>query len=383
MLDSPEYRIIIRKFAGPNNYAPGQVLLEITDWFNIGWANYVNDVPEAFFTILQKDADQAHALLRQYEGIAHVEILRNGDDVWRGWLMESDATDRDVVFYCYGYLAGLYWSATEWAEAHTNQSIGSLMTYFYDQARNRQINGQNVGMLKWIPWGANEGPVTTSGGSTPIILPTYKVHHKRTLFIMRELAAIAMSDTTNTVVFEISPDAGVIRFNVWKDRSVDRPNIFLEWGDDQVAGFRVMRAPVHRRSRIHGVGSNPQNLALRYSWTDSDSVLATHGLREEAMYLAWVRDQAELERVTKLRGGRARRVDNDVMLRFYPNSIQPPHYSDPVQNSPFDLADRVRVKLSEGVVDIDTWMHVLGVQVNVGRGGVERTSMILQEVVGI
>lgn len=378
---NPDYRIIIREFAGPYNYAPGPVLLEIADWYNIGWGDYVNDVPEAFFTILQKEGDYAYDMLRQYEGRAHVEIRRNGDVVWKGWLMESDATDRDVVFYCYGYLAGLYWSATNWAQTWTGQNIATIVTQSYDTAVARQVNGQYVSMLRWIPKGVIQAPVTTTGGSTPIILPTYKVHHKRLLFMYRELAAIAMSDTQNTAVFEIRNDEAP-EFQFYADRSVDRPNLSFEWGDDQVAGFRSLRAPVHRRTRLYGVGSNPQNLALRYTLTAGDSTLATHGLREEAMYLAWVRDQTELERVVKLRGARANRVDNDLMLRFYPNSVHPPRhrFGDPED---WRLADRVRVKIDEGVTSINAWFHAIGAQVTVGRGGVERMSLVLQELVGV
>jgi hypothetical protein len=382
MFDNPEYRILIRKFVGPNEYGPGDLLLEVTDWYNIGWANYVNDVPEAYFTILQKEGDRAYDLLRQYEGKAHVEIRRNGDLVWRGWLMESDATDRDVVFYCYGYLAGLYWSATGWASTFTNARIGDMMEVTWDGTVAKEINGNSVSMLNWVGKGVMQDPVTTTGGSTPIVLPTYKSHHKRVLFMMRELAAIAMSDTQNTVVFEITADEAP-EFRIYKDRSVDRPNIVYEWGDDQMAGFRVLRAPVHRRTRLYGVGSNPQNLALRYTWTEGDVMLANHGLREEAMYLAWVRDQEELNRVVKLRAQRARRIDNDVMVRFYPNSVQPPHYYDPVVKGGFNLADRVQVKIDEGITYMNTWMHALGAQVSVGRGGVERVSLILQELVGV
>ena len=382
MFSNPEYRIIIRRFQGANNYSPGNVLLEITNWYNIGWANYANDVPEAYFTILQKEGDRTHEILRTYEGKAHVEIRRNEDLVWRGWLMESDATDRDVVFYCYGYLAGLYWSASAWAATYTNQQIDAIVNSVWSNARVRLVNGNETSMLNWITTGTIQAPVTTTGGATPIVLPTYKLHHKRALFSMRELAAISMSDTQNTVVFEITPDE-TPTFNFWKDRSQDRPNIMFEWGDDQVAGFRILRAPVHRRTRLFGVGSNPQNLSLRYTWTDSDAVLSTQGMREEAMYLAWVRDQEELNRIVKLRAARARRVDNDVLIRFYPNSVQPPHYLDPLTNGGFNLADRVRVKIDEGIILMDTWMHVLGTQVNVGRGGVERVSMILQELVGV
>lgn len=383
-LANPEYRILVRAFAGPFNYAPGPVLLEVTNWYNIGWGNYVNDVPEAFFTILQKDADAANQILRQYEGRAHVEIRRNEDLVWRGWLMETDATDRDVVCYCYGYLAGLYWTATNWNDVHTAKTIGTIVSDMWDAAVAKQINGNYVSMLRWVTKGTIHHPVTTTGGSTMIVLPEYKTFHKRLLFAFRELSAIAMSDTQNTVVFDITPDEPV-KFNFWKNRSVERPGILFEWGDDQVAAFRALRAPVHRRTRLYGIGSNPQNLSLRYTYSDSDTELGLHGLREEAMYLAWVRDQEELNRVVKLRANRARRVDNDVMLRFYPNSIIPPHYnSDPFANQEgFNLSDRVRVQIDEGATYINTWMNALGVQVSVGRGGVERVSIILQETVGV
>jgi hypothetical protein len=85
----------------------------------------------------------------------------------------------------------------------------------------------------------------------------------------------------------------------------------------------------------------------------------------------------------KLRAQRARRIDNDVMVRFYPNSVQPPHYYDPVVKGGFNLADRVQVKIDEGITYMNTWMHALGAQVSVGRGGVERVSLILQELVGV
>lgn len=380
---TPQYRIILRKFTGPYDYSPGPVIAEIENFWNLGYADYVNDVPEAFFTMLQKDTDARIDLMRNYEGRAHVEVYRNGDMVWRGWLMESDANDRDVVFYCYGYLAGFYWAATEWAATYTNQNIGQIVTAEVNQARNRQISwtgsggAQNVGMLRWLTMGTIQTPVTTSGGSTPLILPEYKVHHKRVLFLLRELSAIAMSDTTNTVVFEITPEP-VPRFNYWKDRSIDRPTIRLDWGDDQMMSFRHLRAAANKRNRLLGVGQNPNNIVLRQNATGTGE-LAEWGLREEALYLAWVRDQDEIIRVASQRLARARRIDNDLAVRLMPNSLAPPTYI----NAGWNLTDRIKVRIDHGVTNIDGWFHTIGYQTTVGRSGVENVNVLLQELVGV
>ena len=379
MYPNPEYRIILRKFVGEYAYGPGDVIAEITNWYNLGWADYVNDVPEAFFTILQKEQEPLADLLRNYEGRAHVQIFRNGTQVFGGWLMEYDGNSRDAVFYCYGYLSGAYWQATDWNSVYIDKKVSEIVSTEWNKAQNRelQVGGvdKHVSLLRWTTVGTIQQPATTTGGAIDLVLPEYKVYHKRLLFLLRELASIAMSDTQNTVVFEVTP-AGV--FNLWKDRSIDRPDLLLEYGDDQVADFRHMRAPVHKRNRLLGVGSSPGNVLLRKTMS-KPSQYANWGLREEALYLAWVRDATELERVVSHRLARATRIDNDLALRFYPNSVTPPFTGSGV----WRLTDRARVKINHGTTLIDGYFHTVGAQTTVTRGGIERVQVMFQELVGV
>lgn len=106
----PKYRVIVRDFGA--NFGPGNVIAEFENAKNIGWGTYLNDVPEAYFTINQEDPKLQ--LIRGYEGKSHVQIYRDSDLVFGGWLMEHDATAEDAVFYCYGYLGGLFWLHTDW-----------------------------------------------------------------------------------------------------------------------------------------------------------------------------------------------------------------------------------------------------------------------------
>ena len=379
MYPTPEYRVLVRKFAGPYDYSPGPVIAEIVNWYNLGWADYVNDVPEAFFTILQKEGDSLANLLRDYEGRAHVQIYRNGTLVWAGWLMEYDGQTGDAVFYCYGYLSGLYWQVTNWNVVYIDKKVGEIVETEWLAARNRQMNigGQDrfVSMLHWITTGLIQHPVTTTGGSTDLILPEYKLYNKRLLFMLRELASISMSDTQNTVMFDITPGG---QFRFLKDSRDDKPNLLFEYGDDQVANFRHLRAAVNRRNSLRGVGSSPMNLVLRSTQT-RDGQIDAWGLREEAMYVAWVRDQTALQRVTKHRLARANRIDNDIALQFYPNSVQPPHKL----SGQWNLTDRCRVIIDHGTSNFNGWLHAVGQQTVISRAGAERVQVMFQETVGI
>ena len=46
--------------------------------------------------------------------------------------------------------------------------------------------------LAWVTTGTIQAPVTTSGGGTAIVLPSYKLFQKRILFVFREMSAIGI-----------------------------------------------------------------------------------------------------------------------------------------------------------------------------------------------
>ena len=437
----PKYRVIVRDFG--TNFAPGNVIAEFENAKNIGWGTYLNDVPEAYFTINQEDSKLQ--LIRGYEGKAHVQIYRDSDLVFGGLLMEHDATTEDAVFYCYGYLGGLFWLHTDWDQKWPLSTItkkaksGTTVTLTTSEEHGMaagdkifiELNGTDAEFpegaqtvlaapttttftyttgtsatvaettltgvnkvqfqvvqivndlwtrakttlansnMAWITTGTIENPVTESDGSIPLALPDYKTYYKRILFVLKDLAAFAVSDTTNIVSFEITPSG---TFNFWKDRGVDRTStVVFRYGDDKISSFGDTAQPVEYRNTIIAVGSQPFEITGQTTVTDA-SGQTEYGRREETIYLQYVRTDTELQRIADLRLSRAKRILPTIFLNTHLNSFTPPGAT----GAAFDVGDTVKVKIDWGITNVDGPYLVTGIKVIVQRG-TERVRLLLQE----
>lgn len=370
-----DYRVIIHKASG-STFAVGDVLVEFENVKNIGYADYLNDVGEAFFTIMQDDPKLAG--VRSYEGVAHVKILRSGSVVWRGLLSEHEATASDVVFYAYGYEGPLFWLQTDWNQTWKDKQIDTIVSALWTRAKTDLTYSQ----LGFVTTGTIQAPVTTSGGSTAIVLPLYKTYYKRILFALKELVAISTSDTTNVCFFEMdytnSETDNAVTFNFWKNASTDT-NLVFEYGVN-VRNFEERYAPLMGRNDILGVGSGARNQLYRVRDQESSGTFGytNFGRRQEPVYLSWVRDEDDLTRVIGLRAARALRSDVDVSLYMMPDALRPWRAS----NSKYSLGDRVRVRIDKGVTQIDKLMMMVGQQVFATRGH-EVVIPIMQEKGGV
>ena len=330
------------------------MLAEFDKGKNVGWALYINDVPEAFFTVDQDDPKLQ--LIRGYEGRAHVRILRNTDVVFAGWLgMEHDANYRDVIFTCYGYIGGLYFLSTDWNIQYQNAQINTIVTDAWTRAKT----GIAQSPLNFVTTGTIEAPVTLTGGSTPIVLPAYSAYYKRILFLYREMGTLSASDTTNIVQFEITHST-TPTFNFWKNKGADQANAYFALGDDKLKDYHDILMPIYRRNQILAVGHAPNNVLLRYQWNSPDaSELNNYGARQEPIYLRWVRDATELQRVSGLRGARAVRNTTDMGLVMHPNVVIPPGAT----GANAAIGDRVFVNINRGITNINAYYLLAGVQV--------------------
>lgn len=329
----------------------------------LGWAYYLNDVGEAFFTLNQSDPKIDG--LRSYMPHGHVVYLRDDEVVWRGYLAEYEARSDDVVFYAYSYAGKLFTLQTGWNQTWTDTEVGDIASALWTRAKS-DITYSPLG---FVTTGTIQDPVTTSGGSTAIVLPSYKAFYKRILFAFRELTAIATSDTSNVCYFELAhtsdPTDHDITFDLWKDRTTDRTAIRWEYGA-QIRDFVDRHAPILGRNDLFGVGSGAHNLLFRSRQQQSTGTYGyeTIGRHQEPIYLAWVRDEDDLERVTKLRAKKALRSDVDLILLAHGDAIEPIGTT----NAGHALGDRVKVKIDRGVTQIDKYMFILGEQVRVSRG---------------
>jgi len=366
-MTAPSYRVQVFDVLAGGTYGIGTLLAEFENSKSLGWADYLNDVPEAFFTVNQDDPKLL--LVAGKQGKAHVRIYRNSDLVWAGWFgMEVDANETDVILYCYGYLAGLYWLASDWNVQYTSAQINTIVSDAWTRAKT----GITSSPVNFVTTGTIEAPVTTSGGATAIVLPTYSEFYKRLLFVMQEMAALGIGDTTNTVVFEIT-HAAAPTFNFWKNRGTDKADVVWRYGDGLVRGFRDYQLPIYHRNDILAVGSAPNNTLLRYEWSDATDITA-YGKRQEPLYLSWVRDQTELQRGTANRGAMALRTNVDIMVQLYANSVVPPGAT----GAGFRMSDRVKVAIPRGITSIDGYYMVSGVKVLFNRGN-EYIRALLQQ----
>lgn len=365
-----DYRVIISEADSSSDFAVGGTICELENRKNLGWARYLNDVGEAFVTINQDDPKIRG--LRDYEGTAHVKYLRNGEVVWRGILSEHEANADDVILYSYSYESPLYWLQSDWNQTWKEAQIDTIVSAQWLRARN-----QTSSQLGFVTTGTIQAPVTTSGGATAIELPSYKSYYKRVLFTLKELSAIATSDTTNTCYFEMAytttPTDGDVTFNFWKNRSTDR-GLVMKYGVN-VRDFGDRYAPILTRNDVYGVGSGAHNLLFRFRKQTTAGARGSvlFGLRQEPIYLQWVRDQTDLERVTRLRAAKAIRTDADLTLYMGQNALPPVGTAA----GGYNLGDRFPVYIDRGITQVDKTMQLIGQQVTAARGAERVYPMML------
>lgn len=350
-----DYRVLLFPFADTSTYGIGGLSVEIENAKNLGWSEYANDVGEAFFTINQDDPKADSTLRTLIVNGAHIQIVRGSDVVFGGWIGETDESETDVIIYAYGYVSGLYTLHTDWGTEWTSKTVSQIVTDSWTRAKTTLSDSR----VSWMTTGTIENPVTTSGGGTGITLPFYRADYKRILFLMQEMAAFAISDTTNRVLFEITPSG---TFNFWKNRGTDT-DLRWEWGSDKLLGYRRNRIPADWRNTIYAVGSSPRDIVLRKT-VQNTSDRDAKGRLEEAIYLSWVRDEDELDRVAKLRLQRAMRDDSDLVLTFGAGKITPFRAT----GAGYKLTDTAKIKINNGVTNIDTTRMIVGQQVLLIRG---------------
>lgn len=354
------YRVLVQEADTANDFAPGKYIAEFENAKNLAYAHYINDIGEAFWTINQDD----HKLrgLRPHEGKAHVKILRSDEVVWRGILAEHDADQDDAILYAYGYEHILFHLISKWNHEWKTEKIAGATGRPVNDLWNRVLNLTDS-QLAFATTGTLQAPVTTSNGATDITLETYKLYYKRILHALKELVAIAVSDTTNVCYFELAytttPTDDAVTFNFWKDNGSDT-TARLEY-EVNMHSFSDRYVPIFIRNDVKSVGTGARDQLFRSDQVTSAGTFGhnTFGRRMEPIYLSWVRDNAELDRVTRLRAAKALREDVNIYLRAWPDAFTPMH----TDAARYGLGDRIKVKIDRGITQIDKMLFVEGQQV--------------------
>lgn len=355
-------------------------MAEFANAKNLGYAYYLNDIGEAFWTINQDDI-LATSTLRSHFGTGHVYILRDNDVVWRGILGELDANHDDIIMYAYGYEHVLYHLLSKWNQTWKSKKVAGASDRPVNRLWSRAV-GLTDSQLGFASTGTLQAPVTTSNGSTDIVLESYKLYYKRILHAFKELVAIAVSDTTNVCYFELdyptSPTSTTLTFNFWKDNSADT-DIRLEYPGN-LANFSDRYIPILTRNDLFSVGTGARDQLFRSNQGKASGTRGynSFGRRMEPLYFSWVRDESELDRVTKRRLAKANREDINMYVRPFPDSgILPARAT----GSGHEMGDRLRLKIDRGITQVNKLMFIEGEQVVVVNG-VELVQPILSDRAG-
>jgi hypothetical protein len=228
-----------------------------------------------------------------------------------------------------------------------------------------------------------QSPYTTNAQDVVIVLNQYRVNFKRTLTAIKELVALAVSDTDNVVYMEIdyptSPTDLSATFNFWRDRSADTTQYKLEYPGN-VLSFQDRYVPINARNRTLGVGQGPKKQVYRFNLTakgGSPYSRNDFGMREEPLFLTWVRDRKELKRIVRRRLKKAQRGNVDLYVRMFPGTVLPWRSTGGTHK----LGDRIYVDIESGTTSIAQWMNFMGEQV-VFAGGREYVQPIVESTAG-
>lgn len=360
------YTVVVEDFADTTTFGPGATIAVIENATNIGWSEYINEVGEAFFTMSQEDAKVS--LLSSAVNLGkHLLIYRNGTLVWGGWLGEADENMHDVVFTAYNYLSGFYHYIMPWGQEWTGQNASKIIEDTFDNAK-----AKTKSKVGWLTKGTIENYWVESGGPTTLQLPLYRAPYKRALTVFREITAYAISDTTNRARFVVTP-AGV--FNVYRNDKTSLNDVRWRLGDGKVRNYQRIRLPVDRRNEILAVGQSPKDTTMRYTSTNTTNRDAA-GLKQEPIFFSWIKNATELQRVTKIRAKRAVRVDTDLYLSFFKDTVVPFRAGS---DKDYSIGDEVTVSLSRGLTSMSSEIkNVVGQQI-IFSGGNEYVRVLLQD----
>jgi hypothetical protein len=359
-----KYKVVIRDFADTTTFGPGPIIAVIENATNVGHSEYLNEVSEAFFSMSQEDPKIA--LLSSATDLGkHVWIYRNGVHVWGGWLGEADENLHDVVFTAYNYLSGFYHYIMPWDKEWTGINAHTIIEETFDYAK-----GLSKSRVGWLTKDTIQSLYITNGAGT-LALPLYRAPYKRALTVFREIAAYAISDTTNRVKFLCQPGGN---FFLLRNDTTRLNTVTWRLGDGKVRNYNRLRMPVDRRNEILAVGSSPKDTVMRKTITKTANRDAG-GLKQEPIYMSWVRNADELDRITKIRANRAVRVDTDLYLAFYKDTVIP--YRATGQD--YQIGDEVTFSLNHGLTSASGDIKIVVGQQVIYSQGSEFVRVLLQD----
>jgi len=352
----PIYTIIVTDTSG-NQY-------EFEKATNRAWERYENDVGKCRFTIPHNDSK----ILGTVFEVAKTKIAfyRNGTVVWQGLVAAVEDNLEGTTVYGLDYKETLKWYRVGFDTTYTAQKLGTqIASAIFDTID--ALTSAAPGDL--FTKGTIEDPYAT-GTSTDktITLTTYDEDYYTLLL---KLVYYARSNSpsgawTQNTVFDIAP-ATSPTFTFLRDVGTDKPNVVLEL-DGEIVDFSFIQdfRFIHNDVKALTVTSGPA--ILTSTQTDATSI-STHYRHQFSPVHGDMTTQGELDERAKDVLKQDKDQSKTLTLAFAPGLAPFSGYS---------LGDSIKIRVNRGRVEIDEFMRVVGMIVDVENTGAELTKPILQ-----
>lgn len=218
-----QYHAII--FTQDANGGPGAAKMELdADMLNVTWQCNLNYPGQAAFTLSRFNPKLAQLLYMQDHIKIYRETAAGTKIVFAGKIIKPSKGPRDSIVYCWDYMSFLQRSRTGYKTLYPSKKIGTEIVA-PEWALAKSVSGSP---FAFVTDGTIQDPVGLDGTTPITVNSAFGVIDFDRLFTFHALAEMAMANTSNTVVFEITREEPHT-FNFWKNRSTQRETWHLTY----------------------------------------------------------------------------------------------------------------------------------------------------------
>lgn len=331
----------------------GNILAALDSAMDRFFSIYLNKPGEARFALSPTDPKLTRDLLLL--GHKELKIRRAGKLVWGGELLTARTTlnaDTELIeLSAKGYLDLLShrFVGTTPGVPFTYTNI-DISTIAHDLVITTQIstNG-NFG----ITLGLN--PDSRPGDRTYEFKNVYEV----------ALMGLSNNNVQNGLDFEITPDKKFNTYYPAKGRQLT--SVVFEWGVN-VTDFTLIQSAVEMNNQVIVLGSGEGNSMLTTTRNAATRIQETYRVRQKLLYHKDVVKEATL-----IEHGDAELSENSfqsTIVAIKTRGDLPPSFGS------YEVGDSVRVKVKRGVVDVDSFYRIYGIEVKPGKEDQEEITLI-------
>lgn len=336
---NPTYQIIVKD-------KEGNIIGEFTEWFNLRFSDRHNNYGECTFEVpVSSEELTTLSSLRRYE----VFILRNGFTVWSGqqanrYVNIQANSPQMVTITCFTFFEMLNSRFTETYVRYDATDQGEILKDLVDTSQ--ALEDGDFGFT-----------------FAPIPATMNRDREYATYNIME--AFINMSNVINGPDFWIDHDKVI---HIVPYRGIDKsPTVVLEWGVNILnADIQENFATPANEAIVLGSGfGSSQEIG---GYTD-ESAREIYGLRQQRV------SETDVSEVDTLND------KGEAVVNMYKQALVTIDFSQIPNTTPefgsISIGDSVRVRIQEGIYDINNVFRIYGYTVAIGETGEENISYLI------